>query len=371
MLLASSHQGLVIAQGPTPHAVARMDVAATGPTGAATAWGSVPWSAGASAGSGRALLFRGSPGSDTPDVAVVDIQPDCSIAKVELLRSRERGVGARWVAAARVTERGKTHVQALLDSPIGGHLVTFMGAGEQTGAVAVNGADNAAECQWKALAAADMAAFGTTLIAARQCLSTVPRPTVFEVALNGSVTAQLNVTIHGHSDWAGVAVVDVEGDGNYRIALARHGGANATGPRGALLDWNRTSDATSKTAIVLTTLVDFDGIEQQWLSFGASSWLGTSAMRRKDQLVALRAFRPALSGCAYAVNVLVYGSARFTIPRRVAMQDTLGQMWAGEQFLNYTTDVDGFNTTYFKQRLTETNTNVHQWFVHSLNIARS
>ena len=46
------------------------------------------------------------------------------------------------------------------------------------------------------------------------------------------------------------------------------------------------------------------------------------------------------------------------------MQDTLGQMWGGEQFLNYTTDVDGFNTTYFKQRLTETNTNVHQWYAH-------
>lgn len=348
MLLVSSTNGAVLVAGPTPHAVAT-------DAGKFPAGGQ-PWVAGAAVGH-RVWLFRSVSTTATAaqaapvEVAMVTVAPNCSgLASFTGLQPAQ--TPGEWVAAAALPTGG---VAALRRSRTGDEasLIIYAadGSGVTTAAIAVA---PAAGCVWVALAATS----NGTLVAARDCTARATHSsgdqtaTVIELRRDGTVLSQLNVSIDGHSDWAGVAAADIEGDGCEQVLLARRGnGTESNTARVAVLFRSPTSAGALQRGVD----AEFDGMSQRWLSFGATRWLNGSG----SQLVALRAYDPALSGREQAVNVLVYGSASHVLPRRAALVHTLGQQELNERFLNFSSDVDKFNTSYFLGLMSETHTNSH------------
>ena len=351
MLLVSSTNGAVLVAGPTPHAVA---------TGAGKfPVGGQPWVAGAAVGH-RAWLFRRVSTAATAapaEVAMVTVAPNCSglASFTELQPVQTPG---EWVAAAALpTAAGG--VAALRRSRTGDEasLVIFAADGSSVTSAAIDVAPSAG-CIWVALAATS----NGTLVAARDCTARAihnsgdQTTTVIELRRDGTVVSQLNVSIDGHSDWAGVAAADIEGDGREQVLLARRGNSTeSNGARVAVLFRSQTRAGALERGVD----AEFDGISQHWLSFGATRWLNGSG----SQLIALRAYNPALSGREQAVNVLVYGSAAHVLPRRAKLGHTLGQQELNERFLNFSSDVNKFNTSYFLELVRETHTNSHLFTV--------
>ena len=213
MLLVSSTSGAVLVAGPTPQAVAT-------DAGKFPAGGQ-PWVAGAAVGH-RVWLFRSVSTTATAaqaapvEVAMVTVAPNCSgLASFTGLQPAQ--TPGEWVAAAALPTGG---VAALRRSRTGDEasLVIFAADGSSVTTAAIAVAP-AAGCVWVALAATS----NGTLVAARDCTARATHSsgdqtaTVIELRRDGTVLSQLNVSIDGHSDWAGVAVADIEGDGREQV----------------------------------------------------------------------------------------------------------------------------------------------------------
>eukprot|EP01047_Picozoa_sp_COSAG01_P012147 COSAG01_NODE_541_length_15735_cov_4.534088_10_plen_512_part_00 len=156
-----------------------------------------------------------------------------------------------------------------------------------------------------------------------QRLQNLPNPNVFELSADsGAVVNSTRISIQNSTDWMGVAVIDVAGNGREQILLPRRGGIDDGGERIAIVDWDPSTGALSPTLPHVGAVLgppgrpgmEMDGMKQEWRSICTTTWLSGAV---GQQLLALRAYSATLSGRQQAVNVLLFGSAMHVLPRRI------------------------------------------------------
>jgi len=304
-----------------------------------------PWHAGVAIGP-RVLALRPAPrsGTNAGNLVVLTIEPGCTaIASVQWATVHRTGdwagltipsgSGGGGSGGVRGSSRsaGLPPLHAVVLS-----ILTPLGAAPQLVSIDLQVGDSvlatskttstiaaAPDCVFKGLAPTARG----TLIAAARCRTGTAGPNVFELEPTGAILNSTHVSIGGDSEWAGVAVLDVAGDGREQILLPRRGGVQDGGERTAIVGW----DSTDGSLLAVDPHggkvegpsgrpgVEMDGTMQVWKHIAVGDWLGDA----DQQLLALRAYNESLSGAQLSVNLLVYGSAMHVLPRRLAVADTL------------------------------------------------
>ena len=343
VLLSANSSSVLVLQGPTPHVSASGLMADSGVYRPA-------WQAGVAIGP-RVLALRPAPksGTNAGNLVVLTIQPGCSaVASVEWATVHRTGDWAGAVIPTWATDSASGLSSSSSDSMAGMagvtplHMIVLSIASSPAEAPQLVSIDlhlsDSIQATSKTLssivAATDCTFTGLaptargTLVTAAHCQNGTMGPNVFELSPGGTIVNSTHVSIEGDSDWAGVAVLDLAGDGREQIVLPRKGGVQDGGERSAIVGWDSTDGSLLTVIPPIGTVeaplgrpgVEMDGTLHVWKAVTVGNWLGT---RADQQLLALRAYNATLSGNQLSVNVLVYGSAMHVLPRRLAVANTL------------------------------------------------
>ena len=336
VLLSANSSSALVLQGPTPHVVAQAAVPDSSDN-------RPPWHAGVAIGP-RVLALRPAPrsGTNAGNLVVLTIDPGCTaIASVQWATVHRTGDWAGLAIPSGSGGSGNGGVRGSSRSaglpPLHAvvlSILTPLGAAPQLVSInlqvgdsvlatskTISTIDRGPDCVFKGLAPTARG----TLVAAAHCRTGTAN--VFELEPTGTILNSTHVSIGGDSNWAGVAVLDVAGDGREQILLPRRGGVQDGGERTAIVGW----DSTDGSLLAVNPHggevegpsgrpgVEMDGTMQVWRHIAVGNWLGDA----DQQMLALRAYNESLSGTQLPVNLLVYGSAMHVLPRRFAVADTL------------------------------------------------